>query len=101
VVRPSALTDAEISGDVLTGLASQHESQDLALPRHQPCDLYRCRVKSTPNGGLLVVATTKAILKAAPQGRDDQFTKAGQFDAESQKVESYWSSHVKLAAATN
>lgn len=55
--------------------------------------------KATPNGSLLVLDTTKAVLTAAPQGRGDQFTKAGEFTAESQKVESYWTLHVKLASA--
>jgi hypothetical protein len=55
--------------------------------------------KATPNGSLLVLDTTKAVLTAAPQGRDDQFTKAGEFAAESQKVETYWIAHVKLASA--
>lgn len=54
--------------------------------------------KATSNGSLLVLDTTKAVLAAAPQARSDQFTKAGQFDAESQKVDSYWAAHVKLAA---
>jgi sporulation protein YlmC with PRC-barrel domain len=54
--------------------------------------------KASSNGSLLVLDTTKAVLAAAPQGRGDQFTKAGQFDAESQKVEAYWAAHVKLAS---
>ncbi|MDQ2762300.1 MAG: PRC-barrel domain-containing protein, partial [Pseudomonadota bacterium] len=54
--------------------------------------------KATPNGSLLVLETTNTVLAAAPQGRDDQFTKAGQFEAESQKVDAYWTTHVKLAS---
>lgn len=54
--------------------------------------------KASPNGSLLVLDTTKAVLAAAPQGRSDQFTKAGQFDAETQKVEAYWTAHIKLAS---
>ncbi len=54
--------------------------------------------KSASNGSLLVLDTTKAVVAAAPQGRGDQFTKAGQFDAESQKVQAYWTAHVKLAS---
>lgn len=54
--------------------------------------------KATSNGSLLVLDTTKAVLAAAPQGRDDQFTKAGQFDTESQQVEAYWTVHFKLAS---
>jgi len=57
--------------------------------------------KATQNGSLLVLDTTKSVLTAAPQGRGDQFTRAGQFDAESQKVDAYWTSHVKLASAVN
>lgn len=55
--------------------------------------------KVTANGSLLVLDTTKPVLAAAPQGRDDQFTRAGQFDAESKKVEAYWTAHVKLVSA--
>jgi sporulation protein YlmC with PRC-barrel domain len=54
--------------------------------------------KVTPTGGVLVLDTTKAVLAAAPQGRGDQFTKAGQFDLESQKVDAYWTAHIKLAS---
>jgi hypothetical protein len=55
--------------------------------------------KAAPSGSLLVLDTTKTVLAAAPQARDAQFTKAGQFEAESQKVEAYWTAHVKLASA--
>ena len=55
--------------------------------------------KASPNGSLLVLDTTKAILAAGPQGRGDQFTKAGQFEAESQKVDTYWTAHIKLTSA--
>ena len=54
--------------------------------------------KMTPNTGLLVLDTTKAVMSAAPQVSDGQFTKTGQFDQESKKVDSYWTSHIKLAA---
>ncbi len=54
--------------------------------------------KATPQGGLLVLDTSKPVLAAAPQGREDQFTKAGQFEAESQNVDTYWTAHVKLAS---
>jgi hypothetical protein len=57
--------------------------------------------KATPNASFLVLDTSKPILAAAPQGRDDQFTKAGQFDAERQKVDTYWSAHIKLASAND
>ena len=57
--------------------------------------------KVSPNASLLVLDTTKAVMSAAPQVSDEQFTKAGQYDSESQKVDAYWSSRIKLAAATN
>ena len=57
--------------------------------------------KASPNASLLVLDTTKAVLSAAPQVSDSQFTKAGQFDPESQKVDGYWTLHLKAAAATN
>jgi sporulation protein YlmC with PRC-barrel domain len=57
--------------------------------------------KASPNASLLVLDTTKAVMSAAPQVSDDQFTKAGQFDPESQKVDAYWTSRIKAAAATN
>jgi len=55
--------------------------------------------KATPNGSLLVLDTTKSVLAAAPQGNDDQFTKSGQFETESQKVDAYWTAHIKLTSA--
>jgi sporulation protein YlmC with PRC-barrel domain len=57
--------------------------------------------KASPNASLLVLDTTKAVMSAAPQVSDDQFTKAGQFEPESQKVDAYWTSRIKVAAATN
>lgn len=57
--------------------------------------------KASPNASLLVLDTTKAVISAAPQVSDDQFTKAGQFDPEGQKVDAYWTSRVKVAAASN
>lgn len=54
--------------------------------------------KAGPNGSLLVLDTTKAVLAAGPQGRGDQFTRAGQFAVESQKVDAYWTTHIKLAS---
>jgi hypothetical protein len=57
--------------------------------------------KASPNASLLVLDTTKAVMSAAPQVSDDQFTKAGQFTPESQKVDAYWTSHIKAAVATN
>ena len=63
---------------------------------HTPVPWSAFRISS--NGSLLVLDATKAVLAAAPQGRSAQFTKPGQFDAESQKVQAYWSAHLKLAA---
>ena len=54
--------------------------------------------KASPDGSHLVLDTTKAVVAAGPQARGDQFTRAGQFDAESQKVDAYWAAHIKLAA---
>jgi len=57
--------------------------------------------KATPDASLLVLDSTKAIVDAAPQARGQQFTTAGQFDAESKNVTGYWSSHVRPTGATN
>jgi sporulation protein YlmC with PRC-barrel domain len=57
--------------------------------------------KVSPNASLLVLDTSKAVMSAAPQMSDETFTKAGQFDAERQKVDAYWKSHVKATVATN
>jgi sporulation protein YlmC with PRC-barrel domain len=56
-------------------------------------------IKAAPNATLLVLDTTKAAMNAAPQVSDNQFSAAGQFDQESQKVDAYWASHVKIVAA--
>ena len=50
--------------------------------------------KISPNLKLLVLDTTQAALKAAPQVSKDQFATNGQFDQESQKVDSYWKAHL-------
>ncbi len=57
--------------------------------------------KVSPNASLLVLDTTKATMSAAPQASDNQFTKAGQYDPESQKVDAYWTSRIKVASAAN
>lgn len=53
--------------------------------------------KFNANASMLVLDTTKPALSGAPQVNDDQFAKAGQFAAESQKVDAYWSSRIKAA----
>jgi sporulation protein YlmC with PRC-barrel domain len=50
--------------------------------------------KISPNLKLLVLDTTQAALKAAPQVSKDQFATNGQFDQESHKVDSYWKAHL-------
>ena len=55
----------------------------------------------TPDASLLVLDSTKAVMTAAPQVSDSQFTKAGQFDPESKKVEAYWAPRVKAASTAN
>lgn len=50
--------------------------------------------KIAPNVNLLVLDATKGALDGAPQVSNDQFASAGQFDQESQKVDSYWKAHL-------
>ena len=57
--------------------------------------------KITPNASLLVLDTTKAAMDAAPQVSNDQFTPAGHFDQESQKVDAYWKAHLTRSRAAN
>ena len=58
-------------------------------------------IKAAPNASLLVLDTTKAAMRAAPLVSDHQFSDSGQFDQESQKVDTYWGSRVKTLAAIN
>jgi sporulation protein YlmC with PRC-barrel domain len=50
--------------------------------------------KITPGASLLVLDTTKAAMNTAPQVSKDQFTPAGGFGQESQKVDAYWKAHL-------
>ena len=50
--------------------------------------------KITQGASLLVLDSTKAAMNAAPQVSKEQFTSAGHFDQESQKVDAYWKAHL-------
>jgi sporulation protein YlmC with PRC-barrel domain len=46
--------------------------------------------KATPRNRLMVLATTKAVMEAAPQVKEDKSFQQDEFTAQSQKVNSYW-----------
>ena len=56
--------------------------------------------KATPSASMLVLNTTEAALKAAPQVSENQFAAKGAFDQESQKVDAYWKAQ-GLSTASN
>ncbi len=55
--------------------------------------------KVSPKVTLLVLGTTKGVLGAAPRVSKDQFSTPGQFDQESQKVDTYWKTHLSDKSA--
>jgi len=49
--------------------------------------------KATTGAKMLVLDTTKVVMSAAPQVKEDRFSAAGDFDKQSQLVDAYWSAH--------
>jgi sporulation protein YlmC with PRC-barrel domain len=49
--------------------------------------------KATTGAKMLVLGTTKDVMSAAPQVKEDQFSAGGDFDKQSQLVDAYWLAH--------
>lgn len=49
--------------------------------------------KATAGAKTLVLDTTKAVMSAAPQVKEDKFSAEGDFNKQSQLVNAYWSAH--------
>lgn len=49
--------------------------------------------KATPGNRLMVLSSTKAVMDAAPQVKQDQNFQQDEFAAQSQKVNAYWVAH--------
>ncbi|WP_284943566.1 PRC-barrel domain-containing protein [Acidisoma cladoniae] len=56
--------------------------------------------KVTRSADLLVLDTTKAVVAAAPMATDAQFRAAGQFAAQSKKVDAYWTASLPRKTAS-
>lgn len=49
--------------------------------------------KATPGAGMLVLDSTKAVMKSAPEVAEDGFSAHGDFSAQSKTVDAYWATH--------